>query len=135
MEKNIYKIITPHKVFSQQGNSNIALLGELGSGKTHFVKTFAKRYAPEIQKLVTSPSFSYHWVYEATKFTIHHFDLYRIQDEQKLLNIGLWESLDNKQIITFIEWADIFPDVLTACDFCFQFQLEHNQHKITDAIP
>lgn len=135
MQKNIYKKITPDKIFSKKYNANIALLGELGTGKTHFVKNFTHFYASEIEHQVTSPTFSYQQIYCAKKLTIHHFDLYRIKNEQKLLDIGLWDSLDNSEVITFVEWADMFLDVIENCDFHFHFFLENMNHKIKNVLP
>ena len=134
MQKNIYKKITPGKIFSKENNTNIALLGDLGTGKTHFVREFVKLYAPKLETLVTSPTFSYQQIYQSEKLTIHHFDLYRIENEQKLLDIGLWDSLEDKKVITFIEWADMFSLILEFCDFCFYFFLENMHYKIKDGL-
>ncbi len=125
MKENIYQKIVPQGVVSK-----VALLGELGSGKTHFVKEFTSKIAPEVQKLVSSPTFSYLQVYEGQKITIHHFDLYRIEESQKLLDIGIWESLEHKAVITFIEWANLFPETLELCELQLQFSFENGQNKI-----
>ena len=130
MNKDIARSI--EKIIAQKNNLNIALLGELGTGKTHFVQQFIQYYAPEVKKLVSSPTFTYQNIYRTNKNIIHHFDLYRIDKEQKLLEIGLWESLENRKIITFIEWADIFSEVLMACSLCFRFFLKESNHTIKD---
>ena len=130
MNKNITKNI--EKIIAQKDNLNIALLGEIGTGKTHFVQKFVQIYTPESINLVSSPTFTYQNIYKTSKNTIHHFDLYRIDNEQKLLEIALWESLENNKVITFIEWADIFSGVLTECTLCFRFFLKGSNYIIQD---
>ena len=85
----------------------VALNGNLGSGKTFFIKAVCKNFGIDN---VTSPSFaivnSYH-----KKFIVNHFDFYRIKEIDELYDIGFYEYL-NDSSITFIEWAELFPKLL-----------------------
>lgn len=81
----------------------VLMNGTLGAGKTFFVKAFAENYnCPE----TSSPTFTIHQRYEGD-ITIHHFDLYRLENIIELENIDFWEFVDSGETC-FIEWADRF---------------------------
>ena len=83
----------------------ILLRGDLGAGKTEFVKGLATNLAaPEP---VTSPTFSLLNVYQGS-IPIYHFDLYRLQYPEELEGIGFDEFAYGKGL-TIVEWADRFP--------------------------
>ena len=109
---------------------NIALLGDLGTGKTYFVKQIIQFLAPNLLPEVSSPTFSYVHIYENKNFLFHHFDFYRITGEEKLLEIDLWQSLENSRAITLIEWADLFPTVLKDCNLHFRFFADKTNYTI-----
>lgn len=91
-----------------KGGEVIALRGELGAGKTFFVKAVLKNMGISN---VNSPSFAIVYEYSGT-FKVNHFDFYRINKIGELYDIGFEEYLSNNGTITFIEWADMFPEVL-----------------------
>ena len=84
----------------------ILLNGNLGAGKTFFVKAVCSEYGIGN---VSSPSFAIVNEYSGTK-KINHFDFYRIRKVRELYDIGFTEYL-NDESITFIEWADLYPEV------------------------
>ncbi len=86
-----------------------ALCGELGAGKTHFVKGIAAGLAANAA--VTSPTFTLIHEYIGGRLPIYHFDFYRLEDEDEALKIGLDEYLDADGVCV-IEWADKFPALL-----------------------
>lgn len=86
----------------------IALYGNLGAGKTFLVKSICKKW--EIEG-VTSPTFAIVNQYSG-KFEISHFDFYRIKKVSELYDIGFDEYIISENSITFIEWAEMFPEVL-----------------------
>ncbi|MBN1981354.1 MAG: tRNA (adenosine(37)-N6)-threonylcarbamoyltransferase complex ATPase subunit type 1 TsaE [Chitinivibrionales bacterium] len=98
-----------------------ALIGNLGSGKTEFVRGFVNALIPEA--VVTSPSFSIVNTYESAVWTIHHFDFYRLTTISELIEIGFYEYMD-AETICLIEWADLFTEVLPASTITISF-LEH----------
>jgi len=82
----------------------INLYGEIGAGKTAFVKQVAD--AIGIKEKVTSPSFVILNEYHSAKIPVYHFDLYRLENEGiKTIFDELQEYSEGKQI-TFVEWAE-----------------------------
>jgi len=84
----------------------IILDGDLGAGKTHFVKGFTEGYSSK--DLVTSPTFSIANFYRTDKFNILHIDLYRILTVEEFKDLGLTDYFD--QSIVLIEWGKKFED-------------------------
>ena len=94
----------------------ICLSGELGSGKTTFVRNLINSIY-EINKLekptsIKSPSFPILITYQLNNFDIYHYDLYRISKSSELDEINIFEELNNS--ITFIEWPDIIMNKLNS---------------------
>jgi tRNA threonylcarbamoyladenosine biosynthesis protein TsaE len=81
----------------------VALIGELGTGKTRFVAGAARGlgYAGRVR----SPSFTLLNVYRGAR-TIYHFDLYRWDPEARAAEWAEWEELMDGEGVTFIEWAE-----------------------------
>ena len=97
----------------------ICLFGELGSGKTTFVRNLInsiyKRNKLEKPISIKSPSFPILLTYEVNNFEIYHYDLYRISKSSDLSEINIFEELNNS--ITFIEWPEIILDMLKDYNF------------------
>lgn len=89
-------------------NMVICLIGELGTGKTVFVKGFAQ--ALGINETITSPTFNIVKEYNSGELPLYHMDVYRLEDEKKD-SIGLTDYF-TKGGITIIEWADLITDEL-----------------------
>lgn len=89
----------------------ICLDGELGVGKTLFVRALARTLGVESD--VTSPTFNLMNIYEAA-CPIVHFDLYRIASEEELEDIGFFEYAEATEGIVLIEWAEKFPNAIPA---------------------
>ncbi len=87
----------------------LCLVGDLGAGKTLFAKNLMKMLGVETE--VTSPTFSLMNVYEGI-CPILHFDLYRIEKEEELDELGFYEYVEEPSGIVIIEWADKFPEAL-----------------------
>lgn len=80
----------------------IALYGDLGVGKTAFVRGFTSVYAENAS--VKSPTFTLVNEYKGKKESVFHFDMYRIEDEDSLYSIGFYDYLDNGICLT--EWSE-----------------------------
>lgn len=91
----------------------IALNGDLGTGKTFFVKQICKTL--KINN-TSSPSFAIVNEYNG-EYKVFHFDFYRLKKVEELFDIGFDEYLLDPDAITFIEWAGLFPEVLPARHF------------------
>jgi len=86
----------------------IALIGDLGAGKTVLAKGIAGGLGVEQEP--NSPTFVILNVYNG-RLTLNHFDLYRIQSEDELIDIGFSELI-NSEGVSVIEWADKISDIL-----------------------
>ncbi len=80
------------------------LKGNLGAGKTTLVQYFLKELGSKEQ--ATSPTYSIVNTYESPKGTLHHFDLYRLNEEAELWDIGIQEYLESGNYC-MIEWPEI----------------------------
>lgn len=92
-----------------KGGEIIALEGDLGAGKTTFVKGLAK--ALGIKQHVTSPTFVLMKVYAISHKPLAisqlvHVDCYRLDEPQELFYLGLEEYLNKPEAVVIIEWAD-----------------------------
>lgn len=91
-----------------KAGETIVINGELGAGKTFFIKNAAK--ALGINN-VNSPTFTLVNEYSG-KFKIYHFDFYRINEAKELYDIGFDDYLNDDEAAVFIEWGNLFPEVL-----------------------
>ena len=94
----------------------VGLIGPLGAGKTSLVKKLLKKINSVFDNQVHSPTFNICNIYNVPELEVHHFDLYRVETGDGLYDIELWESIDNQDVLTFIEWIDLFPELLSKCD-------------------
>lgn len=86
----------------------VVLNGELGTGKTFFIKKIAESLG--VQN-ANSPTFAIVNEYGSQPM-IYHFDFYRINKVNELHDIGLEDYLTDSDAIIFIEWGELFPEVL-----------------------
>ena len=87
--------------------SFVALYGDLGVGKTAFVRGFTKVFSPNA--LVRSPTFALVNEYPTKAGRrVFHFDMYRITDEDDLYSIGYYDYLDDGSIC-LVEWSENIP--------------------------
>jgi tRNA threonylcarbamoyl adenosine modification protein YjeE len=86
-----------------------ALKGTLGAGKSFFCKSFVGALTEKPTE-VLSPTFNLLLSYQTKNFSIHHFDLYRLRNQEELEEIGFFDCLRNG--ICLIEWPEIAEDFL-----------------------
>ena len=111
----------------------IFLYGQIGVGKTTFVRLLINNYENE-KKLkkseVLSPTFNIVFEYDIKDFTIEHYDLYRLKNEKEIKNIGLFANL--KQNITIVEWPELIKNKpINRIDLFFEYTKDMNERTLT----
>ena len=101
------------------------LEGELGSGKTVFVKGFAK--ALGIEDNITSPTFNLIKEYLNGEMPLYHMDMYRL--EGNVVNIGV-EDYFNKNGVCIIEWSDMIEDILPEERLVIKFKIINENKRV-----
>lgn len=113
------KILNPSQI--------LALSGDLGSGKTTFVKGLAA--ALGIKDNVNSPSFNIYSFYQGTYFQLLHMDAYRLNSAQDFENLLLEEFMRPPWILA-IEWPEKIQAALPDDTMWFHFKIEDKTHRI-----
>ena len=86
----------------------IFLYGEIGVGKTTFVRFFINHLEVENkikESDILSPTFNIVYDYKIKKIKIHHYDLYRLENYKDILELGMFE--DSKDYIKIVEWPEL----------------------------
>ena len=110
-----------------KGGEYIFLHGEMGVGKTTFVKYFINKFQTD-EKLklteVTSPTFNLLNEYETSHFMIKHYDLFRIKNISEVKDLDIFEN--NEKIITLVEWPQLLKNSNKAkkIDLFFKYENE-----------
>ena len=110
----------------------IFLYGEIGVGKTTFARLLINSFENE-KKLkkseILSPTFNIVFEYEIKEFTIKHFDLYRLKNDNDIKNIGLFEN--SEQSITLIEWPELIRDKpQNRLDLFFEYTEDYRERSL-----
>lgn len=109
----------------------LALYGDLGAGKTAFVRGLVRALCPECLPLVHSPTFAIVNEYRGEQVTVYHFDLYRLRDEDDLYSTGFYECLGGEGIVV-TEWSENFPEVFPEGTLRLKLEaLENGERRLT----
>lgn len=107
----------------------VFLEGEMGAGKTTLIKFICK--ALGIEEEVSSPTFALVNEYQLpTGAPLFHFDLYRMEDPEEALDIGIEDYFDQPSL-SFVEWPDRLGYLLPEAKRVIHIVDEGNQRKIT----
>ncbi|MGX8773487.1 MAG: tRNA (adenosine(37)-N6)-threonylcarbamoyltransferase complex ATPase subunit type 1 TsaE [Bacillota bacterium] len=87
----------------------IALIGDLGTGKTTLTKSIARGLG--VTETVTSPTFNIIREYRSGRMPLYHFDVYRIGDPDEMFELG-YEEYFYGDGVCVVEWADIIEELL-----------------------
>ena len=110
-----------------RGGEYVFLYGEMGVGKTTFVKYLVNKFQID-QKLelteVTSPTFNLLNEYKTNNFTIKHYDLFRIKNSTEIKDLDIFEK--NEKIITLVEWPKLLKisNKAKSIDLLFTYENE-----------
>lgn len=87
----------------------LALIGDLGTGKTALTKAIARGMG--ITDTITSPTFTIVQEYTGGRLPLYHFDVYRINDPEEMYELG-YEEYFFGEGVCIIEWADLIQELL-----------------------
>ncbi len=105
----------------------ILLIGDLGAGKTSFVKYFVRQFSSDIE--VVSPTYPILNIYEPEGYKIFHYDLYRVKNLEELEEINFTENMERG--ITLVEWPEIIYSFLPKKFTVVKLkQINHNQRIV-----
>ncbi len=116
-----------------KGGEFIFLYGEMGVGKTTFVKYFINEFQ-KINNLpqteITSPTFSLLNEYQVKDIRIKHYDLFRISKKEDTHNLEIFEK--NNKLITFIEWPKLIADTqnIKSINLTFSYLNDLNNRSV-----
>ena len=125
ISNKIKKILSPGDV--------VFLYGQIGVGKTTFARILINdcENQKKLKKSeVLSPTFNIVFEYDIKDFTIEHYDLYRLKNENEIKNIGLFENLEES--IFIVEWPELIKDKPTnRIDLFFEYTKDMNERILT----
>ena len=116
-----------------KGGEIVYLYGEMGVGKTTFVRYLINQFQKD-KKLriteVTSPTFNLLNEYDINDLVIKHYDLFRLKDESEIKNLDLFEN--NQNTITLIEWPQLISKnkSIKTIDLIFSYENELNNRSV-----
>ena len=107
----------------------ISLVGDLGAGKTTFTKGVARGLG--IMDNVTSPTFTILNEYTGEEKRLYHFDFYRIEDPDELVELGFEDYFPSADGLTIVEWVEKAPSVLPKKFYQITFKkIDDDKRKI-----
>ena len=108
----------------------IALVGDLGAGKTTIIKGIAEGFKAESQENVTSPTFTLIHEYRGPAATVYHIDLYRVDSQRQLETLGIDDLRDERSLI-LLEWGEKFDRFRNEADAEIRIErIGENDRKI-----
>ena len=108
----------------------ICLDGELGSGKTVFVKGFAKSLG--IEENITSPTFNIVKEYQTGELPLYHMDVYRLEDQDVDIGFSDYFSSD---AISIVEWSELIEDSLPEERLDIKFRIVGENTRVLVLTP
>jgi tRNA threonylcarbamoyladenosine biosynthesis protein TsaE len=112
--------------------THIALVGDLGAGKTHWTKGFVAGIGSSAT--VTSPTFGLVHEYHGGRLPVFHFDFYRLKSAEELIALG-WDDYLDQDGIVIAEWAGKFPELLPSNTHWLHFTLEEDGSRSVTSAP
>jgi tRNA threonylcarbamoyladenosine biosynthesis protein TsaE len=108
----------------------VALVGDLGSGKTTFTQFFAKTLG--VKEYITSPTFVIAKRYKLKNNDFIHIDAYRIENFQEIVDLDWKKTVNNPKNIIFIEWAEKIKKILPKPYYLIQFGHKSENSRTID---
>ena len=105
----------------------VALIGNLGCGKTCFTKGIALGLDVDPSEVITSPSFAIVNEYNG-RCHLYHMDLYRLENLSDILSIGLEEYFHDESVVV-VEWADRCPEIIPQKTIKVNFEILEGDNR------
>ena len=115
-----------------EASAVIGLVGDLGAGKTHWVKGFVAEMGCRAE--VTSPTFGLVHEYRGGRLPVSHFDFYRLGSAEELVALGWDEYLEDGGVVV-AEWADKFPSLMPPETRRYYFKIDADGVRIVSDRP
>ena len=133
ISKSVEETIAAGSRYGRQARRGdvFALTGDLGAGKTQFVKGFLAGL--ESPADVTSPTFVLVHEYGGGRLPVYHFDFYRVENREAVLRLGLDDYLFGDGV-SLIEWADRYRDLLPAHAKWLSFELRDENVRAIEEL-
>lgn len=137
LSKNVSETAEIASIFAKKLNSNtnaasvIGLYGDLGSGKTTFMKYLAESFG--LKEIIQSPTFVIEKIYEieSSQFNhLIHIDAYRIEKAEEMLNLGWLDIITDPKNLICIEWPEKISNIMPAHSKIFFEHVDENTRKI-----
>jgi ATPase, YjeE family len=114
-----------------KGKTVFAFLGEMGAGKTTFIKSVCEKLG--VEDVINSPTFAIVNAYYSPLLndSVYHFDLYRIKTTEEALNTGIEEYLESGSLC-FIEWPEIVRPILPQAVCWVKITEQENGSRIVE---
>ncbi len=127
--KSVEETIATGRSYGQNAAKGdvFALIGDLGAGKTQFVKGFVAGLGSSAE--VTSPTFVLVHEYRDGRLPVYHFDFYRLDDSDAVLRLGFDDYVFGDGV-SLIEWADRYPDLIPKEAKWLSFELEGENARV-----
>jgi len=110
----------------------IFIYGEMGVGKTTFIKYLINSYQKKNKTMlteVTSPTFTLLNEYQVKELKIIHLDLYRLKSSEELKNLHIFENSSNQ--ITLIEWPQLIEETpKNLIEFFFEYEADYQKRSV-----
>ncbi len=130
-EKQIRALAKRLSNFFKKGDL-VFLFGEIGTGKTTFVKNFINNLQKKNQENITevpSPTFNILNEYKIKNLDIYHYDLYRVKDKEELQNLG--QINENSNALVFVEWPELLKkNILNYIGLHFEYEDDLNKRSL-----
>lgn len=124
------KLASGFAVILEKGDI-LLFTGEIGTGKTTFIQALAKCLG--VKESVTSPTFVIHMIRDSGRIPLSHVDLYRLNSDEEVENIGFEEYYDES--VTVVEWADRYSGFEPPyIELHFEYGAQENE-RIVSILP
>ncbi|MCT6879429.1 MAG: tRNA (adenosine(37)-N6)-threonylcarbamoyltransferase complex ATPase subunit type 1 TsaE [Commensalibacter sp.] len=109
-----------------QAGDALLLSGPLGAGKTAFSRALLRSVCGDAEMEVPSPSFTLVQIYESPKFPLYHYDLWRLEGADDLIELG-WDEA--REGVVIVEWPERLGDLTLLDALTIQFSLKNDENR------